>query len=317
MIRRDSQIKYRLTPEQAYEVIKKIRQAIQQYFRENRLSYAIFGKSEGIDSSVIAGLLSNLEEVKPIGVIMPCESDPEAERIAKLVLNHFQIPWIRVDLTQEFHFIMSKFYHAEGLYPQLINALNHYGDSQTIRNLPLQKARAAGNIKARLRMITLYHIARLVNGIVVSTDNLSEFYMGFWTINGDVGDICPIQYIFKGLEEYTIAKALGVPQESLNAIPTDGLDVIPGGTDQDQLGLPYQDLDRVIIKLLQNRLEQMPDLKDCNTLFEQIASELGYSLESITHVAHQMFNTKFKRNWPRVITREEAGLPPIKAINKV
>jgi len=243
-------MKYQLTIEQAHETIRRIRQIIQQYFRENGLTYAIFGKSEGLDSSVIAGLLSNLEGIKPIGVIMPCESDPEAERIAKLVLEHFNIPWIRVDLTQEFHFLMGRLYSMEEVHGQLANVLKHYGDSHLLKAMPHRKPWAAGNIKARLRMITLYHIAQLTGGIVISTDNLSEFWMGFWTLNGDVGDLAPIQQVWKGLEEYTIAKALGAPEESINAVPTDGLDITPGGSDEDQLGLPYRDLDRVIIALL-------------------------------------------------------------------
>ena len=49
---------YKLTHEQATDCIKRIRTTIQTYFRENDLEYAIFGKSEGLDSSVVAGLLS-------------------------------------------------------------------------------------------------------------------------------------------------------------------------------------------------------------------------------------------------------------------
>lgn len=123
--------KYEITNEQAFDVIQNIRLKIQQYFCENNLTYAIFGKSEGLDSSVIAGLLSNLEGVKPIGVIMPCESDPESERIAKLVLNHFQIPYINVDLSQEFHFLMEQLYSMDGIHGQLANILKHYNDFQS------------------------------------------------------------------------------------------------------------------------------------------------------------------------------------------
>ncbi len=313
MIRRDNQMKYRLIPEQAHKVIKNIRQAIQQYFRENGLSYAIFGKSEGLDSSVIAGLLSNLEGVRPIGVIMPCESDPEAERIAKLVLNHFQIPWIRVDLTQEFHFLMGCLYSMDGVHGQLAVILKHYGDSDLLESLPHRKPRAMGNIKARLRMITLYHIAQLTGGIVISTDNLSEFWMGFWTLNGDVGDLAPIQHVWKGLEEYTIAEALGVPEESINAVPTDGLDVIPGGTDEDQLGLPYRDLDRVIIALLQNKFDGNTKWKNDEviSLSNHLSEKLGYDPAKIAHVARQMMKTNYKRKWPKVITRSDIGLPNI------
>ena len=309
-------MKSTFTKEKANEVIEKIRQIIQLYFKENGLAYAIFGKSEGLDSSVIAGLLSNLEHVKPIGVIMPCESDPEAERIGKLVLDHFKIPKLRVDLTQEYHFLMGRLYSMEGVYGQLSNILKNYEDYELLNTLPQRKQRAAGNIKARLRMITLYHIAQLTGGIVVSTDNFSELWMGFWTLNGDVGDIVPIQQIWKGLEEYSIAEALGVPDESLNAVPTDGLDVIPGGTDEDQLGLPYSDLDRVIIALLQSEFDGAIKSSDeeIDSLSKRLSDQLGYDPAKITHVAGQMAKTHYKRNWPKTFTRSEIGLPDINAI---
>ncbi|MBF0395162.1 MAG: NAD(+) synthase, partial [Desulfobacterales bacterium] len=241
---------YNLTHDEAKKVINNIRSLIQKYFKENGLTYAIFGKSEGLDSSVIAGLLSNLDGVKPIGVIMPCESNVDAEKIARIVLEHFNIPFIKVDLTKEYHFLLGHLYSSEGIHGQLSAILKQYNDNNSLKELPNKKARAIGNIKARLRMINLYHIAQLTGGIVLSTDNLSELWMGFWTLNGDVGDLAPIQHLWKGLEEYTIAEVLGIPKESIEAVPTDGLDIIPGGTDQDQLGLPYHDLDKVIIALL-------------------------------------------------------------------
>lgn len=309
-------MQYEFTIEQAQETIKRIRQLIQQYFKENGLTYAIFGKSEGLDSSVIAGLLSDIDGVKPIGVIMPIESDIEAERIARIVLNHYKIPWVKVDLTREFHFVTGHFYSSESVHGQISNILKHYNDINLLKALPHKKHRSLGNIKARLRMITLYHIAQLTGGLVVSTDNLSELWMGFWTLNGDVGDISPIQYIWKGLEEYTIAKALGVPEESINAVPTDGLDVLPGGTDEDQLGLQYPDLDRVIIALLQNKFDgnnKWSD-KELISLSNDLAKQLGYDAKEIDHVARQLANTHYKRNWPKTFKRHEIGLPVIEEI---
>ena len=304
---------YSLTREQATECIKRIRSAIQTYFRENNLAYAIFGKSEGLDSSVIAGLLCDLEGVKPIGVLMPCESNPEVERIARLVLDHFDIPWIRVDLTPEFHALMARYYSAGAVQDQLIKVVQDYGDHHLLDYMIQRKARAAGNIKVRLRMITLYHIAQMTGGLVVSTDNLSELWMGFWTLNGDVGDLVPIQHVWKGLELYTIAEALSVPEESLQAVPTDGLDVIPGGTDEDQLGLPYHELDRVIVRLLQNKFDGTGGWSQVETeaLVNRIARETGHATDDIAHVAHQLASTHYKRHWPKVVNREDVGLPDI------
>jgi len=310
---------YTITPKQAQECIKRIRECIRNYFRQNNLTYAIFGKSEGLDSSVIAGLFADLEGVKPIGVLMPCESKPEVEHIARLVLEHFRIPWIKVDLTYEYHSLMARFYSSGSVDDQLARIFHDHGDDQLLPRLSQIKARASGNIKVRLRMITLYHIAQLSGGLVVSTDNLSELWMGFWSINGDVGDFSPIQHVWKGLEEYAIAEALGIPQESIRAVPTDGLDIIPGGTDEDQLGLPYCELDRVIIRLLQNKFDGtsrfiQPQDKE---LFKRIAAEVELSFEKVTHVAMQMINTNYKRKWPWVLNRKEIGLEDINDLKVV
>ena len=304
---------YNLTNEQAIESIKRIRRAIQTYFRENNLSYAIFGKSEGLDSSVIAGLLSALDGIKPIGVLMPCESDPEVERIARSVLDHFRIPWIKVDLTSEYHELMTRYSSAGSVHDQLIKIMRDYRDDHLLKRMIKCKARAAGNIKVRLRMITLYHIAQLAGGLVVSTDNLSEFWMGFWTLNGDVGDYSPIQHIWKGLEENVLAQALGVPEEALLVVPTDGLDVIPGGTDEDQLGLPYHELDRVIVRLLQNKFDGTRCVAqiELEAIVGRIATETGLESDRVAQVARQLAGTHFKRHWPHEVTREEAGLPDL------
>ncbi|VEN74190.1 NH(3)-dependent NAD(+) synthetase [Candidatus Desulfarcum epimagneticum] len=297
----------------ANEVIAGIRRLLGDYFKKNGLTYAVFGKSEGLDSSVIAGLLSGVKGIRPIGVIMPCESDPDAERVGRLVLDHFNIPHIRLDLTREFHGVMGLFYSADGLYGQLCEILKGCGDIDAARGLSHKKSIAAGNIKARLRMITLYHIASLVGGLVVSTDNLSELHMGFWTLNGDVGDIAPIQHVFKGIEEYDIAEALGVPEESLNAVPTDGLDVTPGGVDEDQLGMPYPDIDRVIIGLIRSRFCEKDRFKEeeIPALAQKLSREIGYQPDEIAHVAERMLKTDYKRHWPRVFQRDEIGLTEI------
>lgn len=308
---------YNISHNQAVKAVERIREAVQTYCRENDLTYAIFGKSEGLDSSVVGGLLSDVQGVRPIGVLMPCESNPKAEQTGRRVLEHFGIPWIKVDLTAEFHALMTRYYSAGAVQDQLIQVVQDYGDYHLSEYMIQRKARAAGNIKARLRMITLYHIAQLTGGLVVSTDNLSELWMGFWTLNGDVGDLAPIQQVWKGLELYTIAEVLDVPEESLHAAPTDGLDVIPGGTDEDQLGLPYPELDRVVVRLLQNKFDgtgHRPQ-SEFDALVSKIAEETDHKVDAVTHVAHQLSSTHYKRSWPRVVHREEVGLVDVESID--
>ncbi len=58
---------------------------------------------------------------------------------------------------------------------------------------------SSANSKSRLRMMTLYHIASTVNGIVVGTGNkVEDFGVGFYTKYGDGGvDISPIADLYK------------------------------------------------------------------------------------------------------------------------
>ncbi len=63
--------------------------------------------------------------------------------------------------------------------PELENATAHF------------LVKAVGFHNTRHRKIIRINIARLTGGLVVSTDNLSEFWMGLWTLNGDAGDFSP------------------------------------------------------------------------------------------------------------------------------
>lgn len=297
-------MKATLAASQTKKVITSIRLQVKEYFSNHHLHYAIFGKSEGLDSSVIAGLLADIPGIKPIGVVIPIESNPEAAKIGEKVLKHFDIPMIKIDLTREYHQLAASFYMSDSINDQLINIFSRHKDKYAITKLVQKKARALGNIKCRMRMITLYHIAQLTSGIVISTDNYSEYWMGFWTLNGDVGDFAPIQQIFKGLELYTIAEALGVPKEAIDIVPTDGLDITPGGVDQDQLKLPYKKLDLVIIELLKNKFNETGDF----SVVKAVSKNTKIPSELVEHVARLMNNSAFKRHVPIRVLREDIGL---------
>ena len=102
---------------------------------------------------------------------------------------------------------------------------------------------ALANSKARFRMLTLYHIAQANDLLVCGTGNkVEDFGVGFYTKYGDGGvDISPIGDLMKS-EVYEIAEELGVSKDIINAAPTDGL-WADGRTDEDQLGMSYNDLE--------------------------------------------------------------------------
>lgn len=287
---------------QAKAVIAKLRQLLQSYFAHHGLKAAVFGKSEGLDSSVIAGLLCGIPSIQTIGVVMPIESEPRVREIAHEVLEFFQIPAVEIDLEPQYLKMREAFEASDGVETQLAGMVT--------ADLTESKARALGNIKARLRMMTLYHIAQLTGGAVISTDNYSEYWMGFWTLNGDVGDIAPIQQIFKGDELYAIARELGVPQSSIEAVPSDGLGLTPNNSDEDQLGVPYPLLDKIIEGLLKADFDRLSAPEQAMVV-SSITTTLAIPLPKVQRVTDRMRATAFKRKWPVVFTREEIGLAPI------
>src|SRR5690606_7818796 len=100
------------------------------------------------------------------------------------------------------------------------------------------------NLRARLRMSTLYTIANNLGYMVVGTDNKAEVYTGYFTKYGDGGvDLLPIANLLKR-EVYEWAKVLGVPNEIINKAPSAGL--WDGQTDELEMGTTYDYIDAYI-----------------------------------------------------------------------
>ena len=74
--------------------------------------------------------------------------------------------------------------------------------------------------------------------------------------------------------------------------------------------MPYDELDRVIVRLLQNRFDGTGcyPQSEVDGLVARIARETALGQDKIAHVARQLASTHFKRHWPQMIGREEMGL---------
>lgn len=101
-----------------------------------------------------------------------------------------------------------------------------------------------GNSKARTRMIAQYEIAGLLTGLVLGTDHSAENITGFYTKWGDGAcDLAPLFGLSKR-QVKSIAQHLGAPQSLVNKAPTADLECLsPEKTDEDALGLSYQQID--------------------------------------------------------------------------
>lgn len=102
----------------------------------------------------------------------------------------------------------------------------------------------AGNIKARLRMVAQYAIGGDEGLLVIGTDHAAESTVGFFTKFGDGGaDILPL-YGLNKRQIRSLLEHLGAPDPLWTKVPTaDLLDGNPGRTDEDELGVSYDDID--------------------------------------------------------------------------
>ena len=213
------------------------------YANKYKISNVCIGLSGGIDSALTAALFRDAG-YHVIGVTMPInqiedETDRGVETAQALGIDHRHI-----DLTEAYEDILKQQYKI---------------DASLISNDHSSKIRK-GNIRARLRMITLYNLAGASQGFVASTDNFSELAAGFWTLHGDVGDVSPIQSLSKSWEVPALAEMQGVPDSVVYAVPTDGLGI--SSSDEDQFGFSYLEFDLALFKILENmdgvEFEQSP-----------------------------------------------------------
>lgn len=312
--RKEKNMPHKLSDNQISMVISHASSALFQYCKANDIHYTITGSSGGLDSAVTLGLaeqaclLAKKENYRlvSVGLIMPSHSKPEAEDLGREAIKKFNAEEIFIDLSSAFDFISH--WVINSLDADIKHILKKYGDESSDEWAWSEKI-ASGNIKARLRMMCgSYHTARMLKGIVLSTDNLSEFWMAFWTMHGDVGDFNMIQYIMKGLELYDIARALGVPQGIINAKPDDGLGI--SGGDEDQLGAIYPVLDSIMVRLIQAGFDPDGSLAQ----LENLPELQGVNQELVIKLASRAVRGAHKRKGTVMLTREELGLPAITEI---
>lgn len=278
-----------ITKEQADVVIKNIRDNVRCYVKTNNLKSLILGVSGGLDSACIAALCQEkYTGVKLIGVSIPLNSTNAHKEQAQWVGDNFCTKFREFDGWE----VLDE--NKKPLYETIFNVLEKTDEITLDKNCEntFPKNILKGNLKARLRMITLYDLARKNDGLVLSTDNYSEFLMSFFTINGDVGDLGPIQNIWKGLELPTIARVLGVREDIITQKPSDGLMVTEDNTDEAQIGASYPYVDAI-----------MKTYFAANENWDLIKDD-----EVVKNIVKRYETTHFKRNGCVNLTREEIGL---------
>ena len=274
---------YRETPLEMGKVFDLFTKGIKEYTSKNKIGVVVLGLSGGIDSTVVAALCK-ASGVPIIGVSMPCSTNKDDEKSAAAIAGEeFCDKFTEINLQQPFE-VMEKF------------CAEASGKEKT----PISQ----GNIKARLRMITLYDIASKVGGIVMDTDNLTEHFLGFWTIHGDDADFNPIGGLWKH-EVYALARYMKenvfkdskALEASIALMPTDGNGVKEGG-DLAQIapGKTYDDVDEILHAWvgLDSRIKEIviKNYFDYG-VFKKLCEKHGY--ETVETVIMRSVRSEFKR----------------------
>ena len=193
---------------------------------EKKPDCLVVGVSGGIDSAVVS-TISAMTEMRVKALSMPIKQLKFQDDLSKAHLK-----WLK-----------GKFSNVDEVIINLDEVFNNF--ERALKNFNSEHAFA--NSRARLRMATLYQVAGANNGIVVGTGNkVEDFGVGFYTKYGDGGvDISPIADCLK-TQVWDMGKELKILEDIINAPPTDGL-WTDGRTDERQLGMTYEDLEKAML----------------------------------------------------------------------
>lgn len=250
------------------------------YVKVNNLKAMVLGISGGIDSTVVAAICHEVSKqtgILLIGRSLPIKNKSDEFDVSKLVGEAFCSDFKVYRLERSYR---AALFDACADAGDVNMANSYYLDE--LEEMPSRTPIANGNLQARCRMMYLYDIASRHRGLVMSTDNQTEYQLGFWTIHGDVGDFDPIQGLWKtevyGLANWLVSyyrsnEGTYVPSDSIverdkrwnmeDALiksialtPTDGLGI--SNSDLDQIGAKsYDEVDDILQTAMDNRFSSV------------------------------------------------------------
>lgn len=247
-----------------------------EYVTENNLKAMVLGISGGIDSTVVAAICHEVSKktgIPLIGRSLPIKNKEDEFSVSELVGEAFCDEFKVFNLSNSYKASLFDLCADAGLIKDC-KGYDWYWVSD-LEELTGRTPIANGNLQARCRMKHLYDIASIRKGLVMSTDNQTEYQLGFWTIHGNVGDFDPIQDLWKtevyGLANYLRDRYKSKALEALHndyketcdkyramsyavyssckLIPTDGLGI--SNSDLEQIGAKsYDEVDDILSRYI-------------------------------------------------------------------
>ncbi|MGQ0536760.1 MAG: NAD+ synthase [Methanobacteriota archaeon] len=249
-----------LAPDEARSIIVAF---VRDYVKRSGAGGIVVGLSGGVDSTLVAALCAEaVGRERVTGLLLPeKDSSPEDERFGAEAARALGIGSERIDVS--------------GIIAAATDACPHR---------PTGKALA--NLKARARMLVLFSHANRDGRLVAGTGNKSELLTGYFTKFGDgASDLLPIGDLYK-TQVFALARAMRLPETIVARPPTAGL--WAGQTDEVELGIRYQDLDRILYGL------------ELELGTADIAARTGLPETEVRRIAAMVESTWHKRTTPLV-----------------
>ena len=143
-----------------------------------------------------------------------------------------------------------------------------------------------GNIMARARMIILYDQSEVFKALPVGTSNKTEILLGYSTLYGDSASaLNPIGDLYK-TQARELARAMNIPAPILDKAPS--ADLWEGQTDEKELGFTYEDVDKLLYLLIDQRYSPAE------------AVDAGFDEKFVNGVMNRVRRYQFKRMQPPI-----------------
>lgn len=228
--------------------------------RRKGFDKVVVALSGGLDSSLTSYLCARAfgaENV--IALRMPyATSSASSLEHAALVIEDLGIQAETIDITGA----------VDGYIEQVASMSNH----------------RKGNVMARVRMLVMFDKAFEHNALPVGTSNKTERLFGYYTWHdaADAAPVNPLGDLFK-TQVWELARYLGVPEVIINKPPS--ADLIPGQSDEGDLGISYHKADTILVHLLAG-------------YEDGYIADLGFSSQEIALVKGRLNRTHWKRELP-------------------
>jgi NAD+ synthase len=223
---------------------------------------AIINLSGGLDSALSCALAA--EALGPENVLalrLPYHtSSPDSLAHAQLMIDKFRVQSETIDIT--------------GMVDPLIDSDPDMSDKRK------------GNIMARARMIALYDRSEAFRALPIGTSNKTEILLGYTTMWGDMASaLNPIGDLYK-TQVRQFSRALEIPSVIIEKPPS--ADLWLGQTDEDELGFTYEDVDKLLFLIVDQRYSA------------QECVEEGFDEKFVYSVITRVRRNQFKRMMPPI-----------------